>query len=298
MITLRNIFIGLGVLAFVFLLYCLGELTGIIESTQLGEFLSKHVAINNPIEPHRYYFLLSLTSAWVLFFCIINISFFKYVSNILPARLGLCTIISILYMLLFFAIWPGMASRQIPLSYNEWPVDFTTFLYQEDGLFETVTAILLLLASIQFYLAGKYATRHLPERQIIFTLFLFSFFTMILMMEEISWGQRIFSWENPEIIKRFNYQQETNLHNIFNPIIAEVERIFSLFISLALLITILYRTRITSPNIRGLFPSDKYFYISILFAISGMMSAELFEEVFAVFLIFYSHDMKNFYSKV
>jgi len=191
-----------------------------------------------------------------------------------------------------------MDDRQLPLSYNEWPVDFTTFLYQEDGLFETLTVLLLLLAFIQFYLAGRNATKHMLGRQTIFALFFLSIFTMILMMEEISWGQRIFSWETPEIVERFNYQQETNLHNILNPIIVDVERILSLLISLALLIAIFYRTRITSPTIRGLFPSDKYFYISILIAISGMITGELLEEVFAIFLISYSLDMKNFYSKI
>ena len=33
-------------------------------------------------------------------------------------------------------------------------------------------------------------------------------------MEEISWGQRIFGWSSPEIFREYNLQRETNLHNL------------------------------------------------------------------------------------
>jgi len=296
-IPMKKLFQYIGAFAFIFLIYFLGEMSGILEGNLLGEFLSKNVApYKKTVEPHRYYFLLSLTSTWILIFCIINLKFSSKASSILTARLGRCGVVSILCMLLYFVIWPGIADRRFPLSYSEWPVDFSSFLYQEDGLLETLTAVLLLLASIQFFLAGKYATKHLLFRRTILALFLLSILSMIFMMEEISWGQRIFSWENPEIIQNFNYQQETNFHNLFNPIIGDMERIIALFISLTLLTAILFRDRITSPAIRGLFPSDKYYYIPILFFIAGMMSSELFEEVFAVFLFFYSKDIWDYYS--
>ena len=276
------------------LIYFLGELNGILEGNSIGEFLSKNVVLNEPIKPHRYYFLLSLTSAWVLIFCLINLKFSSNVPNILTARLGQCSIVSACCIFLYLVIWPG-THRQYPLSYTEWPIDFKTFLYQEDGLFESLTAILLFVTFIQFFRAGRYAAKHLLGRRIILGLFSLSIFSMVFMMEEISWGQRIFSWESPEIIKQFNYQQETNLHNIFNPIIVDSERIFAVFISLALLTAILCKPRITSPAICGLFPSDKYFHISILFFIAGMINPELFEEVFAVFLFFYSKDILNYF---
>lgn len=298
MTFLRKVFFCLGTLALVFLLFFLGEMGGFFDGNFLGEFLSKNIAPYQTIEPQRYYFLLSLTCTWVVIFCIINLRFSSNTSNILTARLGPCAVVSILVMILYFAVWPGIADRRIPLSYKEWPVDFSSFLYQEDGFFENLTAILLLLAAIQFFRAGRYGTKHLLNRRTILTLFLLSSFSMILMMEEISWGQRIFSWENPRLITELNYQKETNLHNFFNPIIADGERLFSIFISLALLTTILYRTRITTPAIRGLYPSEKYYYVSVLFFITGMISSELFEEILAVFLFFYSIDMKRFYSKL
>ena len=38
-------------------------------------------------------------------------------------------------------------------------------------------------------------------------------------MEEISWGQRLFSIDSPDFFLAHNYQQELNLHNFLNPII-------------------------------------------------------------------------------
>lgn len=34
------------------------------------------------------------------------------------------------------------------------------------------------------------------------------------MLEEISWGQRIFGFETPELLQRYNLQKETNIHNL------------------------------------------------------------------------------------
>ena len=36
-----------------------------------------------------------------------------------------------------------------------------------------------------------------------------------VVMEEISWGQRIFGFDTPDFLKRHNLQHETNIHNLF-----------------------------------------------------------------------------------
>ena len=41
--------------------------------------------------------------------------------------------------------------------------------------------------------------------------------------EEISWGQRLFSWQTPQLMAEINRQQETTLHNIVG-----VEQVFNL----------------------------------------------------------------------
>ena len=51
-----------------------------------------------------------------------------------------------------------------------------------------------------------------PTYRIFFTLL--SLACLYVVLEEISWGQRIFGWESPDYFKSQNLQGETNLHNI------------------------------------------------------------------------------------
>ena len=81
---------------------------------------------------------------------------------------------------------------------------------KEDSLFEWITAIFFLFASILCFLAFK-------RNKNIFVLGLAMIF-FIGMGEEISWGQRIIGFTTPAEIKMVNVQKETNIHNleIFN----------------------------------------------------------------------------------
>jgi len=285
-----------GSIAFIALIYLFGEINGIPEGNSVGNFILDTLAPYLPLKLSNYYFLLFVNGSWILIYSIINLKFSSIASKPLNVKLGQCALATLFLTLLYLAIWPGESLRHIPLSHNEWPVDLKTLLYQEDGLLEMLTAGLLLLASIQFYLAGKHAPKHLLKRRTAIAFFLLSIFSMFFMMEEISWGQRIFSWDTPETIKAINLQQETNLHNIFNPILIHVERLVAVFIALALLIAILFRTRITSPTLRSLLPADKYYYLPILITNSIIIAPELFEESFAIFLFFYSRELWKIYS--
>ena len=90
---------------------------------------------------------------------------------------------------------------------------FTNFvlvdLPMEDSFLEWVTAVLALIASVLFFTSGMLGSRF------AFTL---SFAWLIFALEEISWGQRIFNIDSPELFLKHNFQQETNIHNFFvNP---------------------------------------------------------------------------------
>jgi hypothetical protein len=285
-----------GSIAFISLIYLFGEINGIPEGNLLGNFILEALDPYMSLKLSRYYFLLFVNGSWVLIYSIINLKFSSIASKPLNEKIGQCTLATLFLTLLYLAIWPGDALRYIPLSHYKWPVNLQTLLYQEDGLLEMMTAGILLLASIQFYLAGRHAPKHLLKRRTAIALFILSILSMFFLMEEISWGQRIFSWNTPEAIKAINHQQETNLHNIFNPILIHVERLVAALTALAILITILFRTRITSPTLRGLLLSDKYYYLPILITNSIIVAPELFEESFATFLFFYSRDMWKFYS--
>ena len=90
--------------------------------------------------------------------------------------------------------------------------NYSTF-YSENGLFETLTVVFLLLA---FIILIKCIHRS-KSFSIRILLGFMSFGVLIFAMEEISWGQAIFKWKTPQELSRINYQNETNFHNLLNP---------------------------------------------------------------------------------
>lgn len=76
----------------------------------------------------------------------------------------------------------------------------------EDGVFEQLTFCCFLIACI-FYLKAFMKNRNFFYL-LFFLLFLFG------AMEEISWGQRVFSYPTPEILRKINVQNEFTFHNI------------------------------------------------------------------------------------
>ncbi|MCZ6836164.1 MAG: hypothetical protein O7G85_10355 [Planctomycetota bacterium] len=85
-------------------------------------------------------------------------------------------------------------------------------IHGEDGVLEYASVLFFLISSI---LAALLAVRFsgLKSRMIMHGLLAFLFFVMA--GEEISWGQRIFDIETPEMMKGANVQDEINLHNMF-----------------------------------------------------------------------------------
>lgn len=92
------------------------------------------------------------------------------------------------------------------------------FWLDEDGFFETGGALMFLLASFMLiYLffkskSGNNFVLYRTERNLFFLLLGLLFF--FIFGEEISWGQRIFNIDTPEIIAEINVQKEINLHNL------------------------------------------------------------------------------------
>lgn len=82
---------------------------------------------------------------------------------------------------------------------------------KEDGIFEWMTFWAALLAGILFLVHGFRKGSSLA--------FILATLWLVFAFEEISWGQRVFGWETPENLEVLNYQEETNLHNVINPIL-------------------------------------------------------------------------------
>jgi len=109
-------------------------------------------------------------------------------------------------LILAFAIAAGLVENSNSELYYE--------LVQEDGTLEWMTFWAFFLAAIGFVLAArsqKSAGAGMPW--LTLGLALFSF---VVAMEEISWGQRILGYRPPEYFLQQNFQQEFNVHNVFD----------------------------------------------------------------------------------
>lgn len=121
-------------------------------------------------------------------------------------------------------------------------------LSREDGPIENIGAGMFLLASCLFLAAylnssgsGNRLGRFATVRNLFYLLLALLF--LVCAGEEISWGQRIFDWETPQILDELNAQGETNLHNIqifhyanpdgsrksFAGMLLNMNRLFSIF---------------------------------------------------------------------
>ena len=172
-------------------------------------------------------------------------------------------------------------------------------LYLEDGVFESLTPILM-FASI--LLIGLSITRLRKDSQfvnahnLVTAIYLFLMLVFFLnAMEEISWGQRIFGWGTPQAFAG-NVQEETNLHNYFNQYYLLFYRLlvfFPLVIFVAIFLEI--KGRYLDFN-RLVLPHPSLIGLSLLIGVVSLVwfkEQELLEEMFAVFFIFYSFRIYN-----
>jgi hypothetical protein len=104
---------------------------------------------------------------------------------------------------------PGLGSLFVvgaAIGLAQWIPETYEALTQEDGLVEWATFVAFLAAGALF----------LKRHWFFIGLALFCFFVA---GEEISWAQRLFAFQPPEIFLEHNYQQESNLHNLLKDIL-------------------------------------------------------------------------------
>jgi len=165
-------------------------------------------------------------------------------------------------------------------------------LYKEDGFFETATAILALTSSLILFTWSIKQNKHsgLAARLALSLMF------FLFGMEEISWGQRIFSWETPGVLVELNDQNELNLHNIINPYLYSLTQLWSLFWSALLIYSEeLKRRMCSSERLReyaDIIPPPSFVPYGFLFLFLSLQCAyfggELTEEIFSVFGFVYA----------
>jgi hypothetical protein len=106
--------------------------------------------------------------------------------------------------------------------------------------------------------------------------------------EEISWGQRFFHFEAIGIFKDYNYQQETNSHNFFNPLFTILYPLVGISAFLGLFFFWFFKTR--KDFLFELFipPQSLFFLVFIMACSSFMGHSEIYEELLAMLVLLYS----------
>jgi len=87
-----------------------------------------------------------------------------------------------------------------------------SLINEEDGLIEYGTAVLLTICCVASAVLAFRFRGH-KARAVVHGLLALGF--LLMTGEEISWGQRIFSFETHHVLGQANVQNEVNLHNMF-----------------------------------------------------------------------------------
>jgi hypothetical protein len=172
-------------------------------------------------------------------------------------------------------------------------------LYLEDGVFESLTPILMLISIglIGFAIPKLRQDAQLVKyRNLVTLIYLFLMLIFFLnAMEEISWGQRIFGWDTPQTFEG-NVQDETNLHNYFNRYYLLFYRLLVFFpVVIFIAIWLEIKEKYLEFN-RLVLPHPSLIGLGLLIGVVSFIwfkEQELLEEMFAVFFTFYSFRIYN-----
>ena len=168
------------------------------------------------------------------------------------------------------------------------------FLYEEDYFFEYLTTIVLVVSAVLIGISIMPLYRQLninnKQKYPLFLLALIAFSFFFIGMEEISWGQRIIGWDTPELVAEYNYQDETNLHNLINLWSGPIYMSLIWIVFVIMLVSIWMKFQDSKSVIsKFVLPDPSLIGLTIVILISGInILGELTEELIALFAWFYS----------
>lgn len=118
--------------------------------------------------------------------------------------------------LFLWAVFPPLMILLLILMAYITPEIFELMLAKdiEGGIVEHSTVLILLPGIAAGFAIFFYHRKNLPAPWLGWWVLMWTMASVYFAGEEISWGQWLFRWETPEILKKLNSQEETNLHNI------------------------------------------------------------------------------------
>lgn len=168
---------------------------------------------------------------------------------------------------------------------------YPELVYEEDGLFETATAVVLFVCIVLLVGAVRRDAWR-ADRRLAAAMLAIAFAFLLLMLEELSWGQRIVGWETPEDIGELNAQDETNLQNMFVGYNQLIRLAIALVIATMLIGRAAWVRWFAPTGLAPLVPPGAAVYF-VPFVIYAHVYGELFEEVMTLFLFAWAFDLSR-----
>ncbi len=170
-----------------------------------------------------------------------------------------------------------------------WKIEY---LFREDGFFESLTAISFISSSI--FLAYMIFWRKIQlssfrEDMLKRKVQLFSMvFFLGIGLEEISWGQRIFSWRTPPVMSAINIQNETNIHNFFNAYFVQIYQFITIYLLFIWVLAWIFFRPKNYLLYKNIFPNLNMLLMFLVIVLAAILGRdELVEILASIFTLFY-----------
>jgi len=165
----------------------------------------------------------------------------------------------------------------------------------DENMAEYISSLLLIISAIILF-ASIVMLKNIKapnkDKKIIRTfLTVLSLMFLLVFMEEISWGQQIFQWETKGALNEINFQKETNLHNVIQPLLKFMYPLGGIGLFFVLLVLWFFPKSKEPFWINFLKPHISLIYLAFFMAcisFDGLLLSELFELLFYPFILFYS----------
>ena len=222
---------------------------------------------------------------------LIIITFFQ-VNN--PLSNNICRIKRFDLFILVIGTLLGIFQIYYFLIFGETSDKFAKPLTLPEGSMEKFYALILLFSIIILIISIKNINRELfsprTRRKIILSILLISGMLLLILGEEISWGQQIFGWDSFGVFSEYNYQNETNIHNFFNPLMKYIYPTVGLGSFMFLFFIWLFPKNRGNYFFNLFFPHPSLFFLVFIMASSSFFGGggETFEQLFTIFILLYS----------
>jgi hypothetical protein len=164
---------------------------------------------------------------------------------------------------------------------------------ENEGIIEKVSSFLFLFSGILLLIScikiKNLTLPHEKRTRLLIAIAVISMLVLAIFGEEISWGQQIFHWKSSEVFTSYNFQNETNIHNFFNPLYKFVYPIAGMSLFVILFFLWFFPQKKSDYLFNLLIPHQSFFFLVALFTCTTFLKyREISEQLLADFCFLYS----------